>query len=87
MNTSDINMNTVRPTRVTIWHHHIGELIKKRDKLSDADEKEIRKMNLFHLQIFHFFRHKRKKNYNFDSIDYSSWSFDNLVRECCKAKV
>ena len=87
MNTSDINMNTVRPTVVTSWHPHIGELIKKRDKLSDADEKEIRKMNLFHLRRFHFYRHERKRNYNFDSIDYSRFGFDDLIRECCKEKV
>jgi len=86
MNTSDINMNTVRPIRVTIWHHHIGKLIKKRDKLSDANEKEIRKMNLFHLRRFHFFRHEKKRNYDFDSIDYSRFSLDDLISECCKAK-
>ena len=87
MNSSDINMNTVRPTRVTIWHHHIGELIKKKDKLSDPDEKELRKMTVYHLQKFHFFRHERKRNYNFDSIDYSRFSFGDLIRECCKEKV
>lgn len=87
MNSSEININTVRPTRVTIWHHHIGELIKKRDKLSDTDKKELRKMTVYHLRKFHFFRHERKRNYNFDSIDYSRFSFDDLIRECCKAKV
>lgn len=87
MNTSDINMNTVRPTLVTIWHHHIGELIKKRDKLNEEEKKEIEKMDRRHLKWFHFYRHERKKNYNFDSIDYSRLSEDDLIRECCKEKV
>lgn len=86
MNSSDINMNTVRPTRVTIWHSHIGELIKKRDKLSDTDKKEIQKMNRFHLERFHFYRHERKRNNNFDSIDYTRFGLENLISECCKAK-
>jgi hypothetical protein len=87
MNSSDININTVRPTRVTIWHHHIGELIKKKDKLSDADEKELRKMNRFHLERFHFHRHETRRNSNFDSIDYSRFSLEGLIKECCKEKV
>ena len=44
-------------------------------------------MTVYHLQKFHFFRHERKRNYNFDSIDYSRFSFDDLIRECCKEKV
>ena len=44
-------------------------------------------MTVYHLQKFHFFRHEGKRNYNFDSIDYSRFSFDDLIRECCKEKV
>lgn len=80
-------MYTGKTLRVTIWHNHIGVLIKKKEKLNKEEEKEIRKMNRFHLERFHFFRHERKKNYNFDSIDYSRFSLEDLLIECCKEKL
>tara|TARA_B100001250_G_C19158756_1_gene511385 strand:- start:81 stop:347 length:267 start_codon:yes stop_codon:yes gene_type:complete len=83
MNSSDINMNTVKP--VTIWSIDY-ELINKKEKLNEKEEKEIRKMNRRHLKWFHWYRHEKRKNPNFDSIDYSRWSFDDLVKEGCKAK-
>jgi hypothetical protein len=86
MNSSDININTVRPTRVTIWSID-NKLINKKEKLNEEEKKEIEKMNRRNLKWFHFFRHEKKKNPNFDSIDYSRWSFDDLVEEGCKAKV
>jgi len=80
-------MNTVKPIRVTIWHSHIKGLINQKEKLNEEGRKEIRKMNRFHLERFHFFRHERRKNYNFDSIDYSRFSLEDLLIECCKERL
>jgi len=80
-------MYTRKTILVTTWHYHIGVLINKKEKLNKEEEKEIRKMNRFHLERFHFFRHERKKNYSIDSIDYSRYSFEDLLIECCKEKL
>ena len=79
------NEYTVRPTRVTIWSID-QKLINKKDKLTEEEKKEIEKMNRRHLKWFHWHRHEKIRNPNFDSIDYSKWSLDDLVKKSIESK-
>ena len=75
----------VRPIRVTIWSID-KKLINKKEKLNEEEKIEIEKMNRRHLKWFHWFRHEKIRNHDFDSIDYSKWSLDDLVRKCIESK-
>jgi hypothetical protein len=43
-------------------------------------------MNTIHLKWFHWHRHEKIKNSDFDSIDYSKWSKDDLVKKSIESK-